>query len=49
MPAFPQSIGASGCLRPSQPDPAHAQDVDVLLDDLDAERANRGDRRLGVR
>ena len=49
MPAFPQSIGASGCRSPLQPDPAHAQRVDVLLHDLDAERANRGDRRLGVR
>ena len=49
MPAFPQSIGASGCRQPLQPDPEHAQDVDVLLHDLDAERANRGDRRLRVR
>ena len=49
VPAFPQSIGASGCRSPRKPDSAHAQDVDVLLDDVDAERAHRRDRRLGVR
>ena len=49
VPAFPQSIGAPGSRSPRKPDSADAERVDVLLGDVDAERANRRDRRLRVR
>ncbi len=48
MPAFPQSIGPAGGRSPRSPAPKTTQRVDVVLVDLDAERADGGDRRLGV-
>ena len=37
-----------GRAQPAEPDAAHAHDVVAVLDDLDAERANRRDGRLRV-
>ena len=37
-----------GRAQAAQADAAHANRVDVVLDHLDAERAHRADRRLGV-
>ena len=41
VPALPQSIGSSGARRPRSPAPVDANDVHVLVVDLDAERAHR--------
>ena len=48
MPALAQSIGAAGAVEPAEPLPEDAQRLLAVLVDLDAERADRGDRRLGV-
>ena len=49
-PRVPRSRAARRArARPRRPTPWTEQRVDVLVDDLDAERAHRRDRRLGVR
>ena len=48
MPALPQSSGAVGLAQAAQADAVDDERVDVLLVDLDAERAHDAERRLGV-
>ena len=45
---MPASIGPLRLAQPAEAHAAHGQRVDVVLLDLGAERADRGDRRLGV-
>ena len=48
MPELPAVDRLAGPVQPSQPAPFHPDEVDVVLGDLGTERANRGERRLGV-
>ena len=48
MPALPQSSGASGGAEPAQPGSLDDERVDVLLANLDPERADDAESRLGV-
>ena len=48
MPALPQSIGARGRAEAAQARAVDDERVDVLLVDLDAERAHGAEGRHGV-